>query len=187
MFAKLKNQVDWKRIAPLIIAGIVGLPLGTYLLVVMKGSMLKVAIGITVTLFAAISFAGFKKEIKNEKIASVFVGFISGLLKGSTSMSGPPVVLFLTNQDCKKQVFQANIIGYFTVLGLATIPFFILGNLMTKQVVRYSALFIPITILATISGMKLNKNIEEKLFRNITLILSMITGLLSVITSLLRS
>jgi uncharacterized membrane protein YfcA len=187
MSIKFKSRVEWKRIFPLMIAGIAGLPLGIYLLVVVKGNILKVAIGIIVTLFAAMSFVGFKKEIKNERIASVFVGFLSGLLKGSTSMSGPPVVLFLTNQDCKKQAFQANVVAYFAVLSLSAIPFFIMGNLMTKQVLRYSTIFIPVTALGTIVGMRLNKNIGEKLFRNITLIISIIAGLLSIISGLIHS
>lgn len=184
MLVKLKYRVEWKRIRFLAIAGIIGMPLGTYLLVAVSGDMLKVAIGIVVASFGVLSLAGFRREIKSEGIASALVGFASGVIKGSTSMPGPPAVLFLANQDCKKHAFQANLVAYFTILGLATLPFFIACNLMTRQVLLYSALFLPVTFLGAMGGMRLTACIKEGPFRIVTLGLTVVAGLMSVISVL---
>ena len=101
-----RKWVDLRRIWPLMMAGIVGMPLGTYLLVVLDASILKVFIGAVIALFAIAFLMGFKKQIRNEKLAFAPVGFISGLLQGSTSLSGPPIILFFVNQGVEKQVFR---------------------------------------------------------------------------------
>lgn len=181
---KARKWVDLKRFYPLTIAGIVGVPLGTYLLIILDVSVLKASIGSAIILLAVAFLGGFKKKIKNEKLALAPVGFISGLLQGSISISGPPVALFFTNQGVKKQIFRANLIGYLMVLYLATIPVFVLGGLITVAVVKYAILFLPAMIFGAITGIKLARRIEEKFFRNIALIIITILGLFSIASGL---
>lgn len=179
-----RKWVDLRRIWPLMMAGIVGMPLGTYLLVVLDASILKVFIGAVIALFAIAFLMGFKKQISNEKLAFAPVGFISGLLQGSTSLSGPPVILFFVNQGVEKQVFRANLVAYFTVLSLATIPVFVLGGIITKEVINHVLWFLPAMIIGVIAGIKLAHKVDEKLFRNLALIIVTIAGLLSIASGL---
>lgn len=179
-----RKWVDLRRIWPLMMAGIVGMPLGTYLLVVLDASILKVFIGAVIALFAIAFLMGFKKQIRNEKLAFAPVGFISGLLQGSTSLSGPPVILFFVNQGVEKQVFRANLVAYFTVLSLATIPVFVLGGIITKEVINHVLWFLPAMIIGVIAGIKLAHKVDEKLFRNLALIIVTIAGLLSIASGL---
>lgn len=179
-----RKWVDLKRIWPLIIAGIVGIPLGTYLLIVLDVSILKVFIGAVIIPFAMASFLGFKKQIKNEKLAFAPVGFISGVLSASTTLAGPPVILFFVNQGVEKQTFRANLVAYFTVLSLATVFAFVLGGVITKVAINYAIWFLPATILGAIIGIKLTHKVNEKLFRNIALVIVTIAGLLSITSGL---
>ena len=179
-----RKWVDLKRIWPLMISGIVGIPIGTYLLIVLDVSVLKVFIGAVIIPFAIASFLGFKKQIKNEKLAFAPVGFISGLLSASTTLSGPPVILFFVNQGVEKQIFRANLVAYFTVLSSATVFAFVLGDIITKEVINYAIWFLPATIFGAITGIKLTHKVDEKLFRNIALIIVTIAGLLSIASGL---
>ena len=179
-----RKWVDLKRIWPLMIAGIVGMPLGTYLLIVLDVGVLKMFIGAVIIPFAIAFLIGFKKQIKNEKVAFAPVGFISGFLMGSTTLAGPPVILFFVNQGVEKQTFRANLAAYFTVLALVTIPAFALGGIITTAVIKYAIWFLPATIFGAITGIKLAHKVEEKLFRNIALIVVTIAGLLSIASGL---
>jgi len=181
---EVRKWVDLKRILPLIIAGIIGVPIGTYLLIVLNDNILRIFIGSIIILFAVAFLIGFKRKIKNEKLVFAPVGFISGLLGGSTSMGGPPVILFFTNQGVKKRVFRANLVAYFMVLSLVTISSFILGGLITPEVIKYVILFLPTTIFGVTIGIKLAHKVEEKLFQDIALILVIVAGLLSIVSGL---
>ncbi|HDN81196.1 MAG TPA: sulfite exporter TauE/SafE family protein, partial [Methanomicrobia archaeon] len=127
---------------------------------------------------------GLRKKIKNEKLAFAPIGFVGGLLGGSTSMSGPPVIIFFTNQGLKKQVFRANLVAYFMAMSLVAISSFIVGGLITTEVIRYTILFLPAMIFGVAIGIKLVHRVEEKLFQNIVLIVVIIAGALSVISGL---
>jgi len=179
-----RKWVDLKRIWPLMIAGIAGIPIGTYLLIVLDVSILKVFIGSIIIPFAIALLIGFKKQIKNEKVAFAPVGLVSGLLSASVSVSGPPVILFFINQGVKKQTFRANLAAYFTVLASATTLAFVLSGVITKEVTNYVIWFLPAVILGGITGIKLAPKVTEKLFRNIALILVTIAGLLSIASGL---
>lgn len=179
-----RKWLDLKRIWPLMLAGIVGMPFGTYLLLVLDVNIIKMIVGVIVVLFALALLKGWKKEVKNEKLAFAPIGFISGLLQGSTSMSGPPVILFFSNQGASKQVFRANLIAYFLVLGLATIPVYFVSGLMTSEVIRYIVMLLPAMIVGTAVGIKLSHKVEEEVFRKIVLIIVTIIGLVAIISSL---
>jgi len=177
-----RKWVDLKRIWPLMIAGIVGMPFGTYLLIFLKASTLKVLIGSVIVLFALALLKGFKRKIKSEKLAFAPVGFISGLLAGSTMMGGPPVILFFTNQGLNKNVFRANIVCYFATLSLATIPAYVAGGLITKEVIKYAILLLPAMICGGITGIKLAHIVQEQLFKKIVLIILIVAGLMSIVS-----
>jgi len=180
----LRGEVDLKRIWPLIVAGIIGVPFGTYLLIGLDENISKIFIGSVIILCALAFLKGFKRKIKNEKLAFVPVGFISGLLSGSAKMGGPPVIFFFTNQGMNKQAFRANIIAYFMALSLVTLPSFILGGLITIEVIKYTTLFLPAMIFGVIIGTKLVTKVKENLFQDIALAIVIIAGLLSIVSSL---
>ena len=179
-----RKWVNLKRIWPLMIAGAAGIPIGTYLLVALDATILKIFIGSVIIPFAIASLAGFKKAIRSEKLAFAPVGITSGLLASSTSLSGPPVILFFVNQGIEKQNFRANLVAYFMVLSLVATLAFVIGGVITTAVINYALWFLPSTILGAMIGIKLAPKVSEKLFRNFALIIVIIAGLLSVLSGI---
>jgi len=180
----IKEFIDFKRISILVIAGIIGTPVGVYLLKVSNESTLKLLIGIIITIAAIANFTGYKIKIKNEKLSYIPVGLVSGLLNGSVSLGGPPVVLFLTNQDVEKQTFRANLTLYFWILNIITIPTHFFSGLITSEVIRYTAYLSPGLIVGTLLGIRLGNKLDEKLFKKLTLILITCMGVLSIISAI---
>lgn len=179
-----RKWLDLKRIWPLIVAGIAGIPVGTYLLVVLDVNVLRVFIGSVIVPFAIAYMMGFTKQVKNEKLAFASIGFISGLLSASTSIGGPPVILFLVNQGVDKQTFRANLVAYYLVVALVVILAFVLSGVITTTVIQYAIWFLPATLLGTITGIKLAHKIDENLFRKIALIVVTIAALSSIASGL---
>jgi len=184
VFSSSRKSFNIKRIWLLLIFGIIGMPLGTYFLVVLNDNIIKLFIGIFIALFGLLLLLGFRQEFKREKLSMIPIGFISGILGGSVSMSGPPIILFLSNQGVNKQVFRANLAVYFFILNILTISVYFLNGLITKQVINYSVTFLPALVIGVIIGNFLSHKIKENHFRKLTLILLIIMGLLSIISGL---
>lgn len=184
IFYKVREHVELKRILILIICGILATPMGTYLLLIADEKILKIAIGIIVTITAILFSLGYKFTIKKEKLSLGLVGLLSGLLNGSVSLSGPPIILFLTNQGVKKHIFRANLTSFFLILNIITIPTYLVGGLITKDVLNYTMTLFPALILGVLTGIKAADLIEEKVFKKITLLLIVFMGFLSIFSGI---
>jgi len=104
------------------LGGLIGIPIGTFILLVIDPQFIKFVIGILIIIFGCALLFEIGKKVKNEKWALGPVGLLSGILNGSVSMSGPPVILFFQNQKLDKNEFRANLIGYSLFLSIITVP-----------------------------------------------------------------
>ena len=166
------------------LSGVAGIPAGTVILVVLDAEPLRVLIGIVVVIAALAMFAGFKRPIRNERVASVPVGFVSGTLSASTGLSGPPVIFFYTNQSLDIREFRANIVAHFLIMNIATIPIYIISGLFTGETLLLSAQLLPATLVGVSSGIVINRWVREALFRRIALGLILTSGGIAVVSGL---
>lgn len=183
-FIEAREHVQYREISLLVVSGIVGMFLGTYFLVKLDSEVIRLVIGVVTVLFTVASFRGVRYEISNTRLASIPVGLLSGILGGSMSVSGPPIVLFFNNQNVEKKVFRANLITYFFCLYLATVPAYFYGELITMDLVKSSAIMVPVMFLGATLGIKLSKKLDEKLFKKIALTLILVTGVMAILTAI---
>ncbi|MDP8240479.1 MAG: sulfite exporter TauE/SafE family protein [Candidatus Hatepunaea meridiana] len=184
ILCEARKSLELKRILPLMAAGVAGLPLGAYILKNMDVNYLKVFIGLVIIVFSFALLLGYKRKVKNEKLGFAPIGFLSGLLNTSTGLSGPPVILFFSNQGIGKESFRANMVAYFTVLNIVAVPIYILNDLINPTVIRYSFIFVLPMMIGAILGIKLAHRINENLFRRIALVIVSIGGLVTIISGI---
>ena len=184
VLAEVWRFVELRRIWLLMAAGIVGMPLGTWMLIVLNANVLKALMGLVVTLSGAAFLLGFRREVRTERVASLPLGLSSGVLGGSTAMSGPPVVLFFANQGMDKRVFRANLVAYFLALNLATLPLHGVGGLLQRDVLVYTGLLVPALLAGAVGGMALARRVPERPFRLITLLVVTVAGVVSIASGL---
>lgn len=108
-----RKWVRLRMVIPLLIGGVIGLPVGGYILSRIEPGPFKLIVGVLVFIFAIVMLAGWRRPVSNETAGLVPVGILSGVLSTSTSMGGPPLVLFFSNQGIEKEGFRANIVAYF--------------------------------------------------------------------------
>jgi uncharacterized membrane protein YfcA len=183
---KTFRYIKLNEILLLIIMGIVGIPLGVYTLKVIDANILKLIAGIIIFIAALILMTGYKVRMRNKVLSTVIAGFLSGLLNGSLSMSGPPIVLFFSNQGVNKDYFRANITTYGIITNVITIITLAIGGLINFQVIVYSTILTPALIGGVFIGIMISKKVNEKLFRRLTLFLIISVSLVAVITSVCK-
>jgi len=170
-----------KSIWMLLAGAVLGLPLGTYLLLILDDVILRKGIGVFVVIFSLILLSGKRWILKREKTTQLIIGFFSGIFSGSVGISGPPIILFLSNKGVGKDEFRANLSGYFFLLNLFTIPVYYLNGLLTKEVMHYSMNWSPALIVGVATGTFFARKIKPEKFGKLVLILLLLTGLLSLI------
>jgi uncharacterized membrane protein YfcA len=111
---------------------------------------------------------------------------LSGLLGGSTSLSGPPVILFFANQGVDKRRFRANLIAYFTLLNIGSIATFGLFGLLGREVAVATAWYLPALLAGSLCGMWVARRINDRVFRRVVLVLIALIGASLVAVNLSR-
>jgi len=184
MIHDLRKDVQVRRIWPLMLGGLFGIPLGTYLLLVADADDIKVLIGALILIFGLAQLFDIRKQLKNERAAMAPVGFAGGVLQGSVSMSGPPVILFFSNQGFTKQEFRASLIAFFLFMNIATLPVYLYAGLLTGPVLTSSMVLLPGMLVGTFVGTRLAHRIEENKFKKGVLVLVIIFGCMSIASGL---
>jgi uncharacterized membrane protein YfcA len=173
--------VQPKRIGMLTLAGILGVPFGTWVLANWGVESLRIYIGVMTCLAAAFFLAGFRREIQHEAIVSAPVGFVSGIMQGSINMAGPPVILFFTNQGLPRQVFRANIIAYFFVLQIVSVPLLILNGILDFEAFTSGVILLPSLIAGGFAGAAFADRVDDGVVRRITLVIVSFAGIVSIL------
>lgn len=156
---KNRDKVEFKSVWRLIVASLVGIPIGLWYLDDINENIIKLILGIIILTFAVYNLAKPKlHQLKSEKYAWIF-GFIAGVLGGAYNTNGPPIVIYSSLKKWNPQNFRATLQGYFFTTGiLLVISHGIAGN-YTNQVLTYFAYCLPVVLVAVIIGAKLNKKI----------------------------
>jgi len=175
-----RASVKPSLILPLIIGGIVALPAGAYLLQSIDAGPFKLAVGVIIVLMALAFLRGWQLKLAHRWRNLLPVGIVSGILGGSTSLSGPPVILFFAGTNAGKHHFRANLIAYFTMLNIVSIVVYWVAGLMSARVLTVSAWTVAPLLGGTLVGMWIAGRVSEAHFRRGVLVLILAIGVMLV-------
>ena len=74
LIVSVRREIELRRALTLGLAGMAGLPLGTYILVKTEADILRIIIGVIILLFATAFLLGVRREIGREHMGSALVG-----------------------------------------------------------------------------------------------------------------
>jgi uncharacterized membrane protein YfcA len=161
------------------IIAVVFTPIGVQILKVMDESLLKILIGILLIVVAILLKRGYRVHLKNERLSFMIAGMLSGVFNGSVSISGPPIVVMLSNNDTERDLFRISLTTYFLLLNIVTVFLYVQGGLLSVPVVKTYALLIPFLIGGTVAGTVLGSRINEDRFKGIVLNLLVVMGIMN--------
>ncbi|CAN5891346.1 sulfite exporter TauE/SafE family protein [soil metagenome] len=170
--------VRWPRLWPFLVAGAIGVPLGTLLLEQVRPSPLKLSIGCLL-----IAYSGWMAFVRRPPIvtgggrtADAAVGFIGGFMGGLASLSGPaPAIWGQLRGFGKREQRGINQPFNMSVLLLALVSAAIAGFL-DRTFLLWAAITLPATLIGARLGLMLYGRIDDRQFSRIVLLLLGLSG-----------
>jgi uncharacterized protein len=107
----------------LLVAGIVALPAGVYLVKVLPPSVLRIAIGSLTLVLTTLVMSGRRVLARQSPLVDSLVGAISGVASGATGMGGPLVGIVLLGRIADKASYRAVMLLYLLVLNICSFLF----------------------------------------------------------------
>jgi uncharacterized protein len=184
-----KKEGSFKAIMPLITASVIGAIPGAYVMTIISSDGLKIFMGIVLLLAAAAMWKNCYISVKHHKFTEAMVGSISGFLATTTSINGPPVVLYYMNAKAEenKTVFRANLTRYFLLINIASIIIsYFAGTLQIGELWLPAVASIPALYLGFVLGEKCFHRIDSETFRKASLIMVVLSSLAIIVSALFK-
>ena len=169
----------------LVIAKRVGVALITiFIITTLSESTLRVLIGAVVVCFAIPLLLGYGRQFQRERLTAGLAGLLSGALTGSTSLGGPPVVMFMHNQKWPQESIHGNLALYFMFLGTCTLVGLLAAGIIKSSTVITALTWLPGMLLSTWLGLLTFRHVNARLFRWLSLLVVIGSGIAGILTGL---
>jgi hypothetical protein len=175
-------RIDIKRVLPMALSSLLGIPVGVWIISVIAPSVLRVLIGVVIICFAVLLAFGFRKAFAGERLSSGVAGFFSGILSTSTSLGGPPVVLFMHSQEWPKEIIHPSLAGYFMLLGICSLGALSFAGHVNVETIITAASLAPALLTGTGLGIIVFNRVNARFFRGLSLAIVICAGLLGVVS-----
>ena len=186
---KLRRALNWRSVAPFIIGGAIGVPIGTMLLTSINPAYLRTGVGVLLVLYSIYGLAqpAFK-PIKAGVPADASIGVLNGLVAGVTGLPGLIVTIWAQlrgwPKDVQRTVFQPVMLAAIVVNAVALS----LAGAVTAETVKLYLLGLPLLLAGLWSGFKLYGKLDDAAFRKVILLLLLLSGLALIVpASIFRS
>ena len=159
------------EVASLTAGALLGAPAGAWLLLHLDPLALRWAMCLLAIAMLALLASGWRYHGRPALPLSIGVGASSGLFSGAAQMGGPPVVAYWLGGAIPAARVRANIVLFFAASGVISAATYLLGGLLTAEVLLLSGLVAPAYGLGIWCGSRLFGLASEVLFRRVCFLL----------------
>jgi uncharacterized membrane protein YfcA len=175
---EVRRWIRLRKVAPLILGSFVGIPAGIIILDRIHPEALKIMVAAVVIAASVILYFAPRVRLAGSGLAPpLMVGMLSGMLRASTSMGGPPIVLYLLGRERGIEEFRSTLLASFlpatvpTVVGLA-----IIGQ-VTPEVLGTSGVALPALAVGLLAGAWLRLRVQQEVFQTLVLAVLVFTSI----------
>lgn len=175
-----RSSFDRRSLLILLPAAILGICAGWATAAWVEEAHVRLIVGIISLLFVA-DYIRKRKRPKGEQphqpIKGIFWGAVSGYTSFVSHTGGPPYQLYMVPLRLAPAVFAGTTVIFFSVVNvIKLVPYFLLGQFDSTNLVT-AAVLLPLAPLATLTGVRLVKIVDQAVFYKIIYVAMFVVGL----------
>lgn len=170
---------ELKRLLPLVIGGLVGVPLGVALLQWLDPTLFKFALGVFLLLYCPLMLvlpADYSWR-RGGRAADGAAGFAGGVLGGLAGISGPIPTLWTTLRGWDKDTQRGVLQAFNIAMHVMTLTAYALTGSITGETLVMFAWITPTLAIPAVLGVLLFRRLATRTFRRLILVLLLVSGL----------
>jgi uncharacterized membrane protein YfcA len=179
----------FQRFSSFILPTIIGVFLGTMVLVKTPLWILNLCLGAMVIVFVVSNLLKFDFIVtpRAEKALSPTFGFISGFLNGMTNAAGPTLAIYLYSLKLEKRAFVKTIATIFMITKLSQLVAISTWNLFNWETITLSIQVLLFTLAGFYAGIKAQDRVNQRTFNRGLLVLLSVIGVVLVARALTQA
>jgi uncharacterized protein len=177
LLIEVRAHIPFGRASMLVLGSFAGIPLGVTVLQELESDALQVLVASTVIVAALLLY--FRPVVEpgpDTRTAQLATGFVSGVVGGSTSMGGPPIVLYLLGREREIAPFRATLLAFFLPGSVLQIAILAGVGRITGDVLLLVVGALPAVAAGLLAGAWLRRQVQPERFRAIVVAVLVITS-----------
>lgn len=185
---RARNGFELARVAPLLVGGFVGVPIGVALLSHLNADAFKLGVGILLVVYCPIALVSHRVPALGRfgAPADVVAGVASGVMSGLGGLSGSVSTLWCTlrgwNRDALRSTFQS----FNFAMQIATLIAYVISGVISTELLRVFAIVGPILVIPAFIGGRVYGHFSDVMFRRVILGLLTVSGLVLILNVTIR-
>jgi len=174
----LRGGFDLRRVAPFVVGGALGVPLGVFLLHNSDPLRFRLAVGALLTLYGLYALASSDSaRVKAGGIgADAFVGVVGGVVGGLCGLAAAPAAIWTRLRGWKREPRRATIKAYAIVVAVLTLAAYAHTGAVEPADLRLFAVVAPVALVASFLGARLVGKGGAQNVGRIALVLTLASG-----------
>lgn len=173
----LRRHIEASRLSPFVIGGVIGVPIGVYLLAYTDAVTLKVALGTFLVVFGIYALLAPKLPAftAGGRTADGTIGFIGGILGGIGGYSGVLPTIWTQLRGWSKEAARAVYQPYVIIIQAITVVGILLVAFDWTSIKLFIAILPPV-LMGTWIGWQLFGRLDDRRFRQALAVLLIVSG-----------
>jgi len=177
--AALWNTMQWKRCLPILVGGILGIPIGAFVLQHLNASRFDVAFGAFLVCYAAYMLWRPNLKIHQDgggPLAATAIGFVGGITGGAVAFPGALPTIWCSLRALPKEIQRGTVQPFILIMQVATLAYFSKLGIFGVETGKTFLWCAPAVLGGTWIGIRLFRRIDDAMFRRILLMLLLVSG-----------
>ena len=154
---------------PMIVAGIIGIPVGILVLDMASASTLRIGISILLIILTLCTGIKIKVNKTYHNILSPLIGFTTGVLLTGAGVGGPLIAVYLVALKWSKDAVRSSIAFFTSIKSLISIVGYGIAGFYTNDNILLSIIVIIPVLIGVTVGDIITKKLSEHTFRQIVI------------------
>jgi uncharacterized membrane protein YfcA len=176
LLVEVRAHIPLGRAFVLVVGSFVGIPLGVAILQALNADALQALVASTVIIAALLLYFRPAAGGVDSGARQLATGFVSGVVGGSTSMGGPPIVLYLLGREPNAAAFRATLLAFFLPGSILQIVLFAGVGRITGDVLVLAAAALPAVVVGLFAGAWLRRRVSPERFRGVVVAVLVVTS-----------
>lgn len=178
-----KYHHAWRQVIkiwPMVISGLVAIIGGVFFLQHANQSIIAVILSLLAISYVIINFLGYELKVseKSLKLFGPGMGILAGFFHGTTGVSGPIVVAYLTGvKDLSREAYFQALGFIFLIFGIQQVLGYVMSGIYTVEILQVGLLAVIPILISFYLGIWLHRKLDARKFKMATLLLILISAL----------
>jgi uncharacterized membrane protein YfcA len=178
LVVEVRQWVRLSKVIPLATGSLAGVPVGLLIFIRIDADLLKICVASLVIVASVLLYFAPRFSMDEPPIAgSVMAGMLSGMLRASTSMGGPPLVLYTLSREREVEAFRSTVMAVFLFNSVLTVTGLAIADRITGEALKATGVALPALAAGLLAGAWLRMRVQQDVFRKLALAVLVFTGI----------